>query len=458
MSVRMGLFVSYTSEVTTALNNCGRMSRERPTVLIEKRLNMYRQGLILIVILGLGSFVSTARAELREDVNFAFGGATTNNANALDTFALQQPTIADWLSGIREKGLDVIGLKQQLDFAVATINDVDGERDLFWVYAGFNNYLAGEQNPSVAPAEIGNALRRLYQELGARRFVVPGLYAVGDIPLFAAAPQSTKDYLNWLTGEHNRILNEEVVEFLAEYRDASVIFVDVYSVLEAYKNGSEFTEVTIGCDMALPPEKLAQPDACAGFLYLDIVHASSAAWRPVAQAVSDALVGTEVDRIITLGDSFSDLGSLSDTFERAVGFAFPFAPFTQGRFTEAENVVQQVEQLIGVLQPSSPFSQPLISSGTYTRSARIADLGSVYIPKQLKGDAKRDNASVFLVLRTDHCPVHCSYQYDGEGTFGLKWCSGGVSGGDLVDAKGVIVMPLPHVTSVTIDWLHYSAQ
>jgi phospholipase/lecithinase/hemolysin len=398
---------------------------------------------------------SSAQAQPRADVNFAFSGATTNSANALDAFAAQDPTLAPLVAGIRAGGLDIIGVSQQLEFAAATLNDVNPAADLFWVYAGINNYLAGGQDPSVAPTEVGAALERLYSEVGARRFVVPNLPAIGDIPLFFAQPQQAKDGLNYLTVLHNQILDGVVAGFQAAHPDASVTTVDVFSVFQGHKVSGQFANTAIGCDMVLPREALAAPGACEGFLYLDIVHPASAAWAPVAEDVVDALQGGDVDRIITIGDSFSDLGSLSDTFLRTLGFAFPLPPFTEGRFTEAENVIQQVEALLAVETSSVAFAQPFRASESFTRSGTATTVGSVYVPKRLSGTACPGAKVKLTFERPEGKKVKCDYKANGEGTFELKKCNHSVSGGDLITITAAKVKLGGGVDAVDIDWLFY---
>ena len=61
---------------------------------------------------------------------------------------------------------------------------------------------------------------------------------------------------------------------------------------------------------------------------------------------------------------------MSDTFVRTVGFPFPLPPFTAGRFTEADNVVQQTEDLLATLVKTRAFSQPKTLSETAAKRRR----------------------------------------------------------------------------------------
>ena len=69
-----------------------------------------KKNLTSLVLAGslLGS--ATVASAQRTDVNFAFGGATANSANALDAFAVQNPAsgLDQVLLAIRAQGLDAI--------------------------------------------------------------------------------------------------------------------------------------------------------------------------------------------------------------------------------------------------------------------------------------------------------------------------------------------------------------
>ena len=419
---------------------------------------------------------ATASAAPRADVDFAVGGATTNSFNATDAFAAQDPNLAALLGLVRASGLDLIGLEQQLDFAAATLNDVEPEKDLFWVYAGTNNYLAGGTDPAVAAGELGAALERLYAEVGARRFVVPNLPPLGNLPVFAAFPQGARDGLNMLTAGHNATLGAVLDGFRASHPDTEVIPVDVFSEFLAHAASGDYADVINSCQSVIPAADLTTPNVCDSFLYLDSVHPASSSWAPVAKAVADAVSSGQVDgistrgaefgkkskkakkvrRIITLGDSFSDLGSLSDTFTRALPFpfAFPPPPFTEGRFTEAENVVQQTEERLGTKVRSTFFAQPFSTTETVAitgENTLLSMTGSVIVPKQLTVVGTTSDA----VEVTFGANVSCWYDAVGENTFANPCCTQDVEGGDRIQAGAISVTTDDDAGTITIDWLHY---
>lgn len=439
---------------------------------------------------------NVADAQSRDDVNFAYGGATTNTVNAIDAFAAGDETgqLTALLQAVRAGGLDLLGLSQQLDFATATINDVDEDNDLFWVYAGTNNFLSADwvtylltvapvlqaggdpstvplpMDPAQGPAELVAAMERLHDELGARRFVVPNLPSIGDLPLYSAtgpfgAFGPLQGYLTAVldgtTQAHNGILEGMLQGFEASHPEANVIRADVYSVMKGHLTSGDYAVTDAGCDPALPIELLVDPTNCAPFLYLDIVHPQSSAWAPVAEQIADQLDGTDTDRIIVLGDSFSEVGVQNDTFLRTVGIPFPPPPFTEGRFTEFENVVQQVEDLVGVETKTTAFRQPFLATETFTDQGALATTGNLYVPKSFPGVGTAAGKKVrvrFTVPRENNPErtrrIKCIYRYDGVGTFDLDNCGCSATGGDLLlNVSSVTVNPHHTVQEGTINWL-----
>lgn len=351
-------------------------------------------GQISIVILaafvvcatGMVKAADDGEREPRANVNFAFGGATTNSGNAIGFFA---PEVEDQ---VEDAGLELIGITQQLDFAIATLNDVNKKDDVFLVFASVNNYSVGEMNPLIPIAEIVKALETLYEKLGARHFVVPNLLSLADLPLIAeASDMLTLAILEIVSVVHNAILGVALAGFQVSHPDATLIVADVYGAMKKHLKSGEFSATSRGCKEVGPPgietyysntENAADGEfgyglgPCDGFLFLDGLHPSSAAWAPV-----------DAKRIITVGDSYSDLGTFGDVLVRAGVDPDPTAPvgppFTESRFTEGQNLVQQVEDLIGAETQSAPFLQPFTASETFTADGFATTTGDMFVPKAL---------------------------------------------------------------------------
>ena len=229
-------------------------------------------------------------------------------------------------------GLELIGLDDELIFAAQTLDDVDPYADVFWVWVGLNDYLAGETDPTRAPLRIVDALGTLYDKVGARVFVVPNLFRSGMIPLAQTLPPGAAAGLDALSAAHNAVLAAGLAEFAATHPDALVIPIDVYSIFEGFAVDPEFSNTTDSCvDVGLPTG-----ESCDGWLFFDTVHPTTAAMNHVATTAAEAtlaaLDGAPVRRVITLGDSFSDTGMFFDTILRATGVGFPpVPPFYDGR-------------------------------------------------------------------------------------------------------------------------------
>lgn len=402
----------------------------------------------------------------RAAVNFAFGGATTNSANAMDAFATEVPQLGPLLDNIRSAGLNVIGLSQQLDFARRALNDVDAAHDLFWVYAGINNFLSGATDPQAGVDELMAALESLYADVGARRFMVPNLPSLAALPLYAGEDETVRAQLSVLSQHHNVALASALASFRETHVDATVSEVDVHAIFEAHVSDGVFLNPSVACDSAVPAEELAKPGACDGYLFLDIVHPSTSAWTPVAEAAAAALEGIEIKRVITLGDSFSDRGALSDTFQRTVGFAFPMAPFTEGRYTDAANIIELLESRLAVDTITGPFAQPFAFLERFEESgASSLDATSLFVPKMLAVESPGSAKSVSLRFSNEADAskvVVCLYEVGVSAGASLTGCSSQVRGGDVLEATHIELsitdaQGAATEATVLVDWLHYRA-
>lgn len=425
---------------------------------------------------------------LRTDVNFATGGSTTGIESVNDAFALAQPELGlgGLLEVLRAAGLDVYGMDRQVDFLTQTMNDVDEETDLFWVQGGTNSYLLDILaqrgfDASRSPREIRQVLERLYTEAGARRFVVPNLIPLGDAPIYANFPPSPqipdwKAFMNFFTGQHNQALAGEVSAFLLAHDDAEVVSVDAAGAYAQFVADNPALNTDLGCNTPGLGLDLAAPGACDSFLYLDFLHPTTAAWAGAAVNATSAVnaqfgVGA-IERVVTVGDSFSDVGAYVEAigralqlpFEAAAGILSP-APATEGRFTDGKNIVQMVEEGLEIATPATYFQQPKVSpfalereEGKRGKLVSTFDLSNeVYVPKFLQGEGHGNVVVKFHAEEEKH-PVVCRYRkrwnaYTGS-NFDLRYCSKGVQGGDKIAVESVSVLARRNVNSVSHDFLY----
>jgi phospholipase/lecithinase/hemolysin len=371
------------------------------------------------------------------EVNFAFGGAQTGSGNTAAVLAPGLGHAVGWA------GLELLGLEQQLHLLQATVLDVDPEGDLFWIFAGTNDYLAGQRDPAVAPARLREAMNTLYDEQGARRFVVPNLFALGNVPLFQGFPRVVRRGLNARIREHNRVLADELASFEAEHPDAWVASVDSHAVFESLVSNPFFTNLTDSCvDSAL-----AEGRDCTGWVYLDKIHSTSAAMASLAEAAAAAITEcmdvSRIRRIITLGDSLSDTGAFQDTGLRATGVAFLPAPtYFADRFADGPNLLDQVEELLELPVRTSFFAQPYQATLSTTPAepwapfltGQLELVGSVFVPGSI--DARGQG---FIVLGFGR--QYCEYVAPRwrPHHYGFVGCTDGTEAGDRIDTNYITI-------------------
>jgi len=385
---------------------------------------------------------------VRSDVNFAVAGATTGSLNTVDVFD-PLTTLA-----IRSVGLDTGGLELQVEFATRTLNEVDPRRDLFWVWAGANDYLTGTADPSVPPSRIRMTLERLYQELGARRFVVPNLFPLGFFPVlksFVPPDQLpfVREALNQLALAHNQLLASELEAFSTAHPDSIVVSVDMSSTFLGFVGS--YSNTTDSCiDEILP-----SGGSCDGALFFDALHFETGANQAfgIAAAVRflERVQGPRVRRVIAFGDSLSDVGSFFDTTLRATGVGVPpTPPYFEMRFSDGPVAIDTFEAMIDAQHIGRFFAQPLrtsLSGSVDPGSGRVrgsrSGSGRFYVPKSVEV-ASPAGVGEGVTLGFD--TVRCLYRTAGAvpaQTLPLQFCTTEAKGGSLVDVEGGVSLDAP---------------
>lgn len=230
-----------------------------------------------------------------QGINFAFGGAKTNNGN------LGNPPFP------------AIGLEQQID---AFVDLLDGQRAnpnaLYTLWAGSNDYVglfASQTPPSLVdiasqPFKSVNNLSNSIVELanvGVRNLVVFNLPDLGDTPV----GQSNQFALNGLIGVHNFLLERRVSRLQRLLPNTNIQLFDLNGLFnDVLDNPDEFgfgnvTDNCTGFDfpnvtLNPPPANLAncltslQNDP-KSFLFWDNQHPVSAAHEIIADSVLETL-------------------------------------------------------------------------------------------------------------------------------------------------------------------------
>jgi len=308
------------------------------------------------------SVSAQASADSKTIVNFAFGGAQSGNTNLTVLFDAPEPGQPSFAAGAAAKSLVIPGLSQQLDWFEETVQHAN-KKDLFWLWIGTNDFLgAALTSPTLAPdmnvvaGNVYGALSRM-ADRGAEYIVLPNLVPTGKIPLlsFVGLPPEVLPVLDQITAAYNyQVLPGVLAQFSADYPDVTVIPVDIASVTEDLLATSGLI-TSVPCQLAVPADVGAA--GCAPFFFVDTVHPTEtvyAAWADAAAAAIRAAVPDQkckgherFDRIIVLGDSFSDKGSFDYTWNTSVvPPREPFLPdtfFPLDRFSDGLNVIDFLE-------------------------------------------------------------------------------------------------------------------
>lgn len=179
--------------------------------------------------------------------NFAFGGATTEDLNTLDTTFSALP------------GLPLIGLEQQISQFTFN-NSIADPNALYTIWAGANNYLPTNSmavvpvnNPTIPLMNLQNAVNTLVG-IGAKNIMLVNLPGLGNIPATNASldgvcpinNQFDADCLNDLTQAHNMGLSN----LTSPIPDVNLITLDVNGLVDnTIQNPAQFglTNVTDPC-------------------------------------------------------------------------------------------------------------------------------------------------------------------------------------------------------------------
>lgn len=189
-----------------------------------------------------------------DGVNYAFGGARTDDTNNIPSFP---------------------GLEQQLEFfrapLLATSQKADSDA-LYILWAGGNDYTSGGvQNPFEPVSNLSNAVKALFN-LGARNFLVANLPDLSQTPLIKSFNNPVlANQLQSLVNGHNVLLQNSIQELNQSLTGAKVSLFDTYSLVNNVITNPQqfgFTNVTNSCvSLVLTP--CSNPDE---YLFWDDFH------------------------------------------------------------------------------------------------------------------------------------------------------------------------------------------
>ncbi len=206
-----------------------------------------------------------------DGVNFAFGGSTTGENNAI---APDVPT----------------GILTQVDLFTEPLERFNQKADpnaLYAIWGGANDYLFGNnQGPAVPIANLTNAIKSL-ADVGAKNIMVFNLPDLGQLPSTSMSPISAG--LSTLTTLHNSGLSSTLTGF--QQTGLNIIPVDVNSLvreIQANPGKYGFQDATKSCLVgdfsaiaAGTATLCSNPD---DFAFFDGVHPSTRVHQLIAQA------------------------------------------------------------------------------------------------------------------------------------------------------------------------------
>ncbi|HEY9649735.1 MAG TPA: SGNH/GDSL hydrolase family protein [Coleofasciculaceae cyanobacterium] len=214
-----------------------------------------------------------------QGINFAFGGATTGEANTIDPV----------LPGLEQQIVSFKGL-------LAQTNQTADPNALYIVWAGANDYLGGGiQDPTVPVTNLSTAIADL-AAVGARNILVANLPNLGMLAGTNNTPVSSG--LNVLSGLHNSGLStalNNLEQILSP--EVNLISLDINSLFaQAIANPGDFgfTNVTDACltdyTITIPPD--TDFNVCDNpneHLFWDDIHPTAATHRYIADLALETL-------------------------------------------------------------------------------------------------------------------------------------------------------------------------
>ncbi|MEN3369608.1 MAG: hypothetical protein V7609_1751 [Verrucomicrobiota bacterium] len=211
-------------------------------------------------------------------LNYAFGGATSNNGTHQET-VVSPPFFGDVTITIDDMG-------KQMDDYFAT-RSIDPNA-LYIVWGGGNDLRndPGSANVIATAARLANLAHRL-ANAGAKYIMMPNVPPIGNIPRYSSEPARIKS-LNTAAADFRLELNADIAALrsalLSQGFTTTIYGVDVWTnTIRVFSNGPRygFTNLTASAQGAS-----VNPDQ---FLFWDDVHPTTAAHYQLAKGANDTI-------------------------------------------------------------------------------------------------------------------------------------------------------------------------
>lgn len=239
----------------------------------------YFEGRFTNGLLWVENLAPLLEVEADTNLNFAFGGARTDNSNA---FNEQLPENAPRLPG----------LEGEIDAFVRQAPQTDPDA-LYVVWAGANDYLGGGTTEVQTPVgNLSGAITKL-AAVGARNFMVPNLPDLGDLPRGIELGGEQQQGLSLLSQGHNAALAAALAT-IEQDPNINIIPVDVNSLIDnAIANPADFGFTNVTDDFLT--SGATNPDE---FLFWDGIHPSASSHQFVADAALKTM--TEIPELVSI--------------------------------------------------------------------------------------------------------------------------------------------------------------
>jgi phospholipase/lecithinase/hemolysin len=243
----------------------------------------FTNGLVWVEHLANACFPDDASARL---LDYAFGGAGVSVDTDEDV---------------------LFSLKHEIDVYALAHDDKADEQSLFMVWIGANNYLALADDDEATVRDVTGGIRQGLQHLvdmGAKNILILNLPDLGITP--AARDFEAQARLTNLAIQHNKALNQEVLDLKQRYPEIKWIQFDVFDAFNKILANPEpygFNNITDTCydvlvekpsknfvlKMAAKSSETSVNETCDGYLFFDPVHTTVRAHQLVASQIHEVL-------------------------------------------------------------------------------------------------------------------------------------------------------------------------
>ena len=271
-----------------------------------------------------------------QSVNFAFGGATSgiDNVSNPDPIELIPPIPPN--TPIPQLNPNIPGVLKQIDTFINDIDNLPSEQTtelgdaLYAIWGGTNDFDAFSNGSILDPTgsvldinepvnNLETSVEKLYNEAGARKFLIFNLPDLGKRPL-VNTPEAAQAFTD-ATEEYNELFAEKISYLQNSLPDIDIVPVDVNSLFEFSRDNPEAFGFINTEDSFLDSFSFGEnPDQ---YLFWDGEHPTRAAHQFLGEFVFNTLLAaSHPDNAFVSGDSGINLllgGSGNDTLNGGSG-------------------------------------------------------------------------------------------------------------------------------------------